>query len=167
LRVAAIPLDPVIASGAAADGVEMFYDDLDDFRSERPFDCVLCSNILHLAPKPVKLLSLMHSFMHGSSTLIIQTPNMTSLRAIRGRLKNRPLIPFDDYTAMGTHFSSARSIRKWCSKAGFRIEKISKIVPHPTDGRAGLASAIAGHLPTLFLSPFANSIVVTATGKVK
>lgn len=166
LRVAAIPLDPVIASGAAADGVEMFYEDLEDLKNKKHFDCVLCSNILHLAPTPEKWLSLMHTFMHGNSTLIIQTPNMMSLKAIRSRLKDGQLIPFVDYTTMGTHFSSARSIRKWCSKAGFRIEKISKILPHPGDGRAGLASAIAGHLPRLFLSPFASSIVVTATRKV-
>jgi 2-polyprenyl-3-methyl-5-hydroxy-6-metoxy-1,4-benzoquinol methylase len=85
LRVAAIPLDPVIAANAAANGVTIY--DRAELSGEEHFDCILCLNILHLAPKPQELLSLSHGLMHQRSTLVVQTPNMMSLRALRHGLK--------------------------------------------------------------------------------
>jgi 2-polyprenyl-3-methyl-5-hydroxy-6-metoxy-1,4-benzoquinol methylase len=163
VHVAAIPLDPIIAEAAAADGVEILDEDIQRAELNRgaTFDCILCLNVLHLAPKPQELLSLAHAFMHPRSTLIVQTPNMMSLRAIRRQLRGGPrLMVFTDHAATGTHFSSARTVRAWCINSGFRIEKTLGVLA--SNGTLAKASAIGNYLPGTLSFPFATSIIVTA-----
>jgi 2-polyprenyl-3-methyl-5-hydroxy-6-metoxy-1,4-benzoquinol methylase len=165
-RVAAIPLDPVIASGAASDGVEMIYDDADraGLTERAPFDCVLYLNVLHLTACPQALLSWSRAFMHSNSTLIVQSPNMMSLRRLRRLFSDSPSVtPVNGYESTGAHFSSSRAIRSWCAGSGFRIEQVLGVFPSSEDGLFGMASAISSHLPGVLSFPFTTSIVVTAT----
>jgi 2-polyprenyl-3-methyl-5-hydroxy-6-metoxy-1,4-benzoquinol methylase len=162
LRVAAIPLDPVIAANAAAKGVTIY--ERAELPGEERFDCVLCLNILHLAPNPQELLSLSYGFMHQRSTLVVQTPNMMSLRALRHSLKiGTHLNGFVDYESNGMHFSSKRTVRKWCINAGFKIERTLGILAHRGDGKLGSASAFGKHLPRTLSLPLATSIIMSAT----
>jgi 2-polyprenyl-3-methyl-5-hydroxy-6-metoxy-1,4-benzoquinol methylase len=162
LRVAAIPLDPVIAANAAANGVTIY--DRAELSGEERFDCILCLNILHLAPKPQELLSLSHGLMHQRSTLVVQTPNMMSLRALRHGLKiGTHLNGFSDFESTGMHFSSERTVRKWCVNAGFKIEGTLRILARRGDGKLGAASAFGNYLPRTLSLPLATSIVMTAT----
>jgi 2-polyprenyl-3-methyl-5-hydroxy-6-metoxy-1,4-benzoquinol methylase len=165
LRVAAIPLDPVIASGAAADGVEVFYEDLDEveLNDKEPFDCILCSNILHLAPKPEKLLSVFHKFMHRNSTLIIQSPNMMSLRALRRHAREvARLAKGRGFQSVGAHFSSLQTVRNWCTSAGFQTEQEVSILAADGRGSLGITPAVSEYLPEVLLFPLGVSVVVTA-----
>jgi len=167
LRVAAIPLDPVIASVAAADGVEVFYEGLDavGLADERHFDCILCSNILHLSPEPEKLLSALHAFMHKDSTLIIQSPNMMSLRALRRYPREVARLARArgaGYPSTGTHFSSLQTVRNWCTRAGFQIEQGLNIREANWNASSGITSAVGEYLPEALLFPLATSVLVTA-----
>lgn len=165
LRVAAIPLDPVIAVSATASRIEMICDDIeaaDPTRSER-FDCVLCLNVLHLASKPTKLLALASAFMHQGATLVIQSPNMMSLRGLRCLLRGAHSTFFANYESVGTHFSSARTIRNWCISSGLTVDKISQILPDRGDGKLGIASSFGSYLPGPLSSAVATSIVATAS----
>jgi 2-polyprenyl-3-methyl-5-hydroxy-6-metoxy-1,4-benzoquinol methylase len=165
LRVAAIPLDPIIAASAAADGVEM----IDEEEAERAaldqgerFDCVLCLNVLHLAREPRRLLSLSHGYMHRRAILVVQTPNMMSLRGVRYHLAGRRSTLFG-YDSAGTHFSSVRSVRNWCINSGFRIEKMHRVYPSRGYGMLGMTAAVPDFLSGPLSSAFATSIIVTAT----
>jgi hypothetical protein len=162
LRVAAIPLDPVIAVGAEAEGVEM----LSGEEAERAalgqrerFDSVLCLNVLHLAREPRKFLSLSHAFMHQRSTLVVQAPNMMFLRGVRYHLATL----FGGYDSAGAHFSSARTVRNWCVSSGFRIEKTRRIYPSRGDGMLGRTAAVSDHLSGALSPVLATSIIFSAT----
>ncbi|RFB81081.1 class I SAM-dependent methyltransferase [Methylovirgula sp. 4M-Z18] len=166
LHVVAIPLDPIIAGGAEADGVEMIYDEIACVvsRCNERFDCVLCLNVLHLAPRPQQLLSLSHALMDPNATLIVQTPNMMSLRALWRRFRNGSRLPLlNDYKSTGMHFSSARTIRNWCAEVGFRVDKAFGIATDPKEGRDLMTSGIGGYLPASLSLPLAASIIVEAT----
>jgi 2-polyprenyl-3-methyl-5-hydroxy-6-metoxy-1,4-benzoquinol methylase len=166
LRVAAIPLDPVIAASAAADGVEMISEEaakraaLDEGEC---FDCVLCLNVLHLAREPRRLLSLSHALMHERSILVVQTPNMMSLREIRYHLSGGRSALLSGYDSVGTHFSSARSVQNWCINSGFRIEKTRRVSRLRGDGMLGMTAAVSDLLPSFLSSALATSIIITAT----
>jgi 2-polyprenyl-3-methyl-5-hydroxy-6-metoxy-1,4-benzoquinol methylase len=165
LRVAAIPLDPIIAGRAAANGVEMICEEGEqaELSQGEPFDCVLCLNVLHLAREPQKLLSLSYAVMHQRSILVIQTPNMMSLRGVRRQLRGARSTLFSDYESAGTHFSSARTVRNWCINSGFKIERMLRILAPRGDGMLGMTSAVGDYLPGALSSPLATSIIVTAT----
>jgi 2-polyprenyl-3-methyl-5-hydroxy-6-metoxy-1,4-benzoquinol methylase len=166
LRVVAIPLDPVISSGAAACGVEMMYGDIDQIaaltRGEK-FDCVLCLNVLHLAPDPAVVLSKLRGCLSDNSAVIIQIPNMMSLRSIRAALKDPSVFRFvRDYSSSGVHFSSVRSVRDWSAKSGMKIEQTTGIFDRPEDGALGkLTAAIGGFLPTSLTIFLATSIIIS------
>ncbi|MCK1619079.1 methyltransferase domain-containing protein [Bradyrhizobium sp. 159] len=166
LRVAAIPLDPVIAGGAAAHGIEMIYDDVakGEFKRRDLFDCILCLNLLHLAREPQELLSSLRGFMHRGSTLVIQAPNMMSLRELRRHLKQgaRSML-FSDYETAGAHFSSVRSLRNWCANSGFKVERMFGVLAPAGEGMLGAVASVGAYLPQPISYPLATSIVARAT----
>jgi 2-polyprenyl-3-methyl-5-hydroxy-6-metoxy-1,4-benzoquinol methylase len=166
LHVAAIPLDPVIAAGPASDGIEMIYADLDSIDSDRgAYDCILCLNLLHLAPDPRKLLRKLQTFMHEQSIVVIQMPNTMSPRGIRSYLgAGLQSGRRSGYDAAGAHFASARRLARWCTDAGLRIEKMFGIPADRDDGLFGMTSRLSTFAPEFLLLGLAASIVVTASG---
>lgn len=162
LRVAAIPLDPVIAVGAEADGVDMISGEEAErvaLGQRERFDCVLCLNVLHLAREPRKFLSLSHAFMHQRSILVVQAPNMMFLRGVRYHLATL----FGGYDSAGAHFSSARTVRNWCASSGFRIEKTRRIYPSRGDGMLGRTAVVSDYLSGVLSPVLATSIIFSAT----
>jgi SAM-dependent methyltransferase len=131
-RVVAAPLDPVIASHAAARGIEMVPGDLHavlaKIESER-FDCILYQNVLHLASDPVATLSLFRNVLAPSAVMIIQVPNMLCIPVLwRGARDRRRLHRRGGYKATGVHFTSAGTIREWCRRAGLTLERVVPIL---------------------------------------
>jgi SAM-dependent methyltransferase len=166
LRVAAIPLDPVIAAGPAADGIEMIYGDIDAVEPRHcgAYDCILCLNLLHLARDPQKLLQQLPWFMHEGSVAVIQMPNMRSLRAFRSYLRAAKQSKWsDDYQAFGVHFVSTRKLRKWCVSAGLQVDEVLAIPARRGDGLFGMTSVLAGLMPKVLSFPLSESIVVIAS----
>ncbi|MBP0114550.1 methyltransferase domain-containing protein [Bradyrhizobium vignae] len=165
LHVTAIPLDPVIAAGPAGDGIEMIYTDLDtiDFNRDA-YDCVLCLNLLHLAPDPRKLLRKLRLFMHEQSIAVIQMPNTMSPRGVRSYLRASLQSGRSGYEAAGAHFASARRLTTWCIESGLRIETMFGIPADRGDGLFGMTSRLSGFAPGFLSLGLAASIVATASG---
>jgi 2-polyprenyl-3-methyl-5-hydroxy-6-metoxy-1,4-benzoquinol methylase len=170
LRVVAVPLDPVIGSAAAANGVEIMHGDLRAVKEQlgdEKFDCVLCLNVLHLVREPAELLSWLRSLLSLNSALIIQTPNMMSAQAIKEKLR-RPQARFSiDYDSTGAHFSSVRKMRKWCSRSGLRIERTTGRLHRHAER---LNSLLPGFIQTLAREPLvqstASSIVMSTRSRI-
>ncbi|ABE63779.1 Methyltransferase type 11 [Nitrobacter hamburgensis X14] len=131
-RVVAAPLDPVIASYAAAQGIEMVPGDLRAVLAKvesEQFDCVLYQNVLHLAPDPVEMLALFRSVLAPSALVIIQVPNMLCIPVLwRGARDRRRLHRRGGYEATGVHFTSVGRIREWCHRAGLTLDKVVPIL---------------------------------------
>jgi 2-polyprenyl-3-methyl-5-hydroxy-6-metoxy-1,4-benzoquinol methylase len=134
LRVAAVPLDPVICSSAAARGVEMVFG---DFRTAKEklgnehFDCLLYLNVLHLVRKPIEVLILFKDLLSVESAVIIESPNMLFGPAIWRRFRNASRFQdLGNYDLTGAHFTSPGKVRRWCHKAGLKIESTMGIF-HP------------------------------------
>lgn len=168
IRVVAIPLDPVVSDSAATHGIEMIdgsFDGITEFIGDEQFDCVLCLNILHLMRKPVRVLFHLHGFLSIDSPIIIQSPNMVSIRAIRSAFINSANLPLrKDYESAGTHFSSVRAVRTWCIDSGFKINRTKRIIDRHQGGTfRARAAAIGQDLPPYLTSLLASSIVVSAT----
>lgn len=166
VRVAAIPLDPVIAAGPAADGIEMMSAETDwaGPNHREAFDCVLCLNLLHLAPDPQELLRQLRWFMHDKSIAVIQMPNMKSPRAIRTYLKAGARFKRSgDYNVAGVHFASAHELRRWCVEAGLRIDRMFGIPPHRGDGLFGMTATAIDLMPKVFSLRLAASVVALAS----
>lgn len=167
VRVVAIPLDPVVSASAAIHGIEMIdggLDGLTETDDDEPFDCVLCLNVLHLVREPVQLLSRLQNFLSTDSSIIIQSPNMISLRAIRSMLRDYASVPFGkDYETTGAHFSSIRTMRNWCAASGLMIDRIERTVDRSQEKPFGSSrEAIASYLSGSFILSLAPSIVVSA-----
>jgi 2-polyprenyl-3-methyl-5-hydroxy-6-metoxy-1,4-benzoquinol methylase len=125
LRVTAVPLDSVVSARAAARGVEMAMGDLDSvrgkLRSER-FDCVVYSNVLHLARDPVEVLALCSSMLTPDSVIIISTPNMLCLPKLWRMFQDaKRLGSLVNYESTGVHFTTKGQVCNWSRTAELEI----------------------------------------------
>lgn len=166
LHVTAIPLDPVIAAGPARDGIEMIYADLDGIGSNRDtYDCVLCLNLLHLAPDPRKLLLRLRSVMHERSIAVIQMPNTMSPRGVRSYLRaSLRSGRSSGYQAAGAHFASARKLARWCVESGLQINAMFGVPADRDDGLFGRTSGLSQLGPRFLSLGLAASIIATVSG---
>jgi 2-polyprenyl-3-methyl-5-hydroxy-6-metoxy-1,4-benzoquinol methylase len=167
LRVVAMPLDPVVSSGAAARGVEMIHGDIDEIAAlthGEKFDCVLCLNVLHLAHEPATALSRLKDCMSDNSIVIIQSPSMLSLRTIRQTFRDMPVLQLGKgYSSTGVHFSTARRVRNWCARSGMKVDRTIGIRNRQETSTLGrIASTIGDFLPASVAISVATSIVVSA-----
>jgi 2-polyprenyl-3-methyl-5-hydroxy-6-metoxy-1,4-benzoquinol methylase len=127
LHVSAVPLDPVIAGGAEARGVEIINGDLASARqglTDRKFDCLLLSNVLHLVPNPVEVLSSYTSLLAEGGVAIALTPNMAGPAAWRSLRGDSSAPPRGAYERTGVHWVSRRVLRGWFGSASMKIENI-------------------------------------------
>lgn len=167
LRVVAMPLDPVISSGAASCGVEMIHGSIDEIatlaRGEK-FDCLLCLNVLHLAHDPATVLSRLKDCLSDDSTAIIQSPSMLSLRTIIRAFRDMSVPQLGkDYSSTGVQFSTVRSVRSWCAESGMKVDRTIAIQNRQEASTLGrIASAVSDFLPASFAISIATSIVVSA-----
>ena len=147
LQVSAIPLDPVIASNAAEQGVDMVHGGLRSARARlegQRFDCILYPNILHLMRDPVGVLSLFRDVAAIDASIIIQSPNMRSIPTMWTSIRNRRADKAGGYDATGVHFTTAARIREWCNSAGLTIERTVGILHRRAAMLRGMPSAMTG-----------------------
>jgi 2-polyprenyl-3-methyl-5-hydroxy-6-metoxy-1,4-benzoquinol methylase len=131
MRVTAVPLDSVIPGGARAKGVELVAGNLGEARSAltgRVFECLLLSNILHLVPDPVNLLSSFGALLHPSGKCVVVAPNTeqvgASWKATRGR---EPGGPLGKYEETGVHRCSRKTLQSWFRKSGMQVETFTRL----------------------------------------
>ncbi len=132
-RVVAVALDPVMSLWAESKGVEVAFGDMETVReklSGESFDCLLISNIMHLASDPAKLLSSFTAFLSNSSIVIAAVPNLPPIRVAWKRIHDgRRCRALGDFGQTGVHVASHRIIRKWFRHAGCKVEHFVDDVP--------------------------------------
>jgi 2-polyprenyl-3-methyl-5-hydroxy-6-metoxy-1,4-benzoquinol methylase len=152
LQAAALPLDAVIGSSAAARGIEIIRGDFRAARAalgRRRFDCVMYLNVLHLVPDPAEVLSLFKDVSAAGTPIIIQSPNMRCIPAIWKHARGRPVARWTDYESAGAHFTTVPKIHDWCRRAGLVVEQDYGILHR----RAGFLRAAPGGIAALSMSP--------------
>lgn len=132
MRVVAIPLDPIIAGGLDAEGVEIIYGDFESGRKKlagQRFDCLLMSNVLHLVPNPVDVLSSFGEYLTEKGKVVVLVPNVLRLptywKNARGKVQSGALQGFE---RTGFHLTSHKIVRRWFREAGMRVESIVDVL---------------------------------------
>lgn len=122
VEVIGIPLDSVIAGAAEAKGVRTVGGDFCQAQEELKggrFDCILISNLLHLVPDPVDILSSFSRLLSDKGVIVAAIPNVwgvaTWLRILRRRERFNDLA---SYETGGVHLTSHRIVRRWFREAG-------------------------------------------------
>jgi len=138
LRVAAVPMDPVIGACAEARGVRTVYGDLDSvpkkIANER-FDCLLMSNVLHLVADPLNVLSSFAPLLSDDSTVIAMVPNLSRAPVLWGRIRgDRRFKDLGRYNKTRVNLTSHKILRNWFESAGMRIERVIDVFPESVRG---------------------------------
>lgn len=126
LEVAAIPLDPVIATAAVAKGIEILPSDFHlaaEMLGERRFDCILMLDILQQLPDPVAIVSLYREFLHDEGALLVSVPNWNYHGTLRRRLSTEGRKSLEYRAARGragVHRTTGLCVAGWLRRGGFR-----------------------------------------------
>ena len=123
IKVKAVPIDSVVAVNAAARGVEIVYGDAAQacqlLANER-FDCILFSNVLHLAEKPVDFLRQFVSLLRPGGAVVASVPNVTTMRLLSRRYRfGKSAVP-RGYDQSGMHTTTGPRLRNWLRKVGLK-----------------------------------------------
>jgi 2-polyprenyl-3-methyl-5-hydroxy-6-metoxy-1,4-benzoquinol methylase len=133
LRVVALPVDPVFASGARAKGVEVVEGDVATARTTlegEQFDCLLVLDVLQIVADPTVVMSAFVPLLRVGGTVIVRVPVVhrltTAYRVLRG---DQGLKELGIYETTGIHFNSRRIVRRWLEKAGLRVVRVETEMP--------------------------------------
>lgn len=151
LFVTAVPLDPLIPGGVESKGVEIVAGSFSQALktlAARQFDCLLLSNVLHLVPNPVEILSSFGALLSPGGVVVAVVPHtadiMTAWKTFRKRGR---LIPnaaelvagwkairkagrgreLTTYATAGFHAASPKTVRKWFRDSGMHIESFAHL----------------------------------------
>ena len=128
--VSAIPLDAVIASYAAENGVRMLPPNLTEAFTQlrgSTFNAVLLLDVLQYAEDPIELLRLCDSVMLKGGLLIVRAPNLLHTNLVRQVLEKnvtlRDVMKLASYRSSGLHATSKNRVKKWLRASGFTCKK--------------------------------------------
>jgi 2-polyprenyl-3-methyl-5-hydroxy-6-metoxy-1,4-benzoquinol methylase len=126
-QVTAACLDGVIASCAQSEGVEALWGSWGEIKNqigERRFDCLLLSNVLHLAPDPSAMLAECAELLSHDGRCVILVPNLGSIRSRMGKWRrDKRYLAIGDYTVSGTRQIGRGMLARWMKAAGLQVEK--------------------------------------------
>jgi 2-polyprenyl-3-methyl-5-hydroxy-6-metoxy-1,4-benzoquinol methylase len=132
-RVTALPLDPAIASWVQAKGILVYSGDITDPSDRlagRTFDCVLISNLLHLAADPVQFLSTFRSKLVPHGDLVVVVPNLSATRIAWKKMRRKnQFAALGEFDRCGVHQTSDAIVRGWFRSAGFKVKSSGFVVP--------------------------------------
>ena len=121
-RVKAIAIDPIIAVSARGRGVDVVPEDVEKFcetLSRERFDCLLLSNILHLAPDPEKFLCSLLDCLAPGGSVVASARNLSWPRRVSRGYRLRGQVPNPaGYKASGMHNANGSALRRWFRAAG-------------------------------------------------
>ena len=133
IDVTAVPLDAVIGACAEARGIKVVYGGPQEALkrvSNRQFDCIVATDMLHVHPDPVELLQSLSRLLSASGEILTTVPNMNQLPILWSRVMQhdayRSLGSFD---SVGLHAASERVIRRWFRRAGLKIHTMTPVIP--------------------------------------
>ncbi len=127
-KVTALLLDAVIGATAVERGIEVIYGTLDEAIDQlrpRRFDCVVISNLLHLAPDPDLLLSRLAGLLTDQGSLVARGPNFDSLRIWLRRLLHRGgLEKLRSFRESGVHRIGPSSLARQLKRCGMQVSAV-------------------------------------------
>jgi 2-polyprenyl-3-methyl-5-hydroxy-6-metoxy-1,4-benzoquinol methylase len=137
MDVTAIPLDAVVGACAEARGVRLHYAAKGMGKNGTPvaaFDVVIVSNMLHLSPDPVALLTSLAAHLKPQGKLLASVPNLSRLPVLKRRLAGDP-----DYKALGEfaqagiQVTSSRKLRGWFEKSHLDVQQVVPVITNKRD----------------------------------
>jgi 2-polyprenyl-3-methyl-5-hydroxy-6-metoxy-1,4-benzoquinol methylase len=130
IRVTAMPLDPVIASHAGTKGMEVVAGDFAAAHAklaEKRFDCLLLSNVLHLVPDPVEVLSSFKGLLSPAGVSVALVPNTNRQKEVTSK-NGRATGPTGNFQQTGIHATSHKTLRSWFGRSGMQVQSIKNIL---------------------------------------
>jgi len=131
-RVVAVPIDAIIGSCAEQHGIEVVYADFAGARNQldkERFDCILLTNVLHLVPDPLQVLSSFTELLTTDGIVVITVPNFVNLVTCWRRLAGDPHHEdLGSYEKTGIHLTSRRMIAKWLKRCGMMLAATRRVV---------------------------------------
>ena len=132
LRVTAVPLDSVIPGGAQAKGVELIAGNFVEARralTGRTFECLLLSNVLHLVPNPVEVLSSFRELLQPEGKCVVVAPNTTQVGAGWKTTRGQESVSLPGkYQETGVHSCSRKILEGWFRESGMQVEAFADLV---------------------------------------
>lgn len=129
-RVVALALDSIMSAWAESRGVEVVHGSLSEAIqkiADQRFDCLLVSNLLHLAEDPARLLSTFVPLITDECLVVTSAPHLPSLKVLwRKMLRDEHFRLLGRYERSGMHIVSPVVLRRWFGGAGLRLERIVK-----------------------------------------
>jgi SAM-dependent methyltransferase len=150
IRVVGMPLDSVISACAEARGVRTVSPDFEIAWKELAdlgFDCILVSNILHLAPAPAAILSECVNRLSDRGRVILIVPNLNYLKVVWRRIRRtqgyRNLGTYDE---AGVHLTTRLLLQEWLKNSGLVLERVIEVVPKRAQALYRLLKGVAPYL---------------------
>jgi 2-polyprenyl-3-methyl-5-hydroxy-6-metoxy-1,4-benzoquinol methylase len=134
-QVTAVPLDPVISAGLEDKGVKIVFGDFQEARkklSNRKFDCLVVSNMLHLVQDPAALLSAYGEILSDNAMVIATVPKVSKLAIMRTKeYGDYSIWELSSFEKTGLNLTSTRVLSNWYESAGVRPQKmITNMAPN-------------------------------------
>jgi 2-polyprenyl-3-methyl-5-hydroxy-6-metoxy-1,4-benzoquinol methylase len=143
-RVIVSALNPVMSRWAESRGLEVLSGDwvtAQEKLAREPIDCLLISNVLHLAADPPGLLSSLAMAMPSGCTVVAAVPSLGWAKVIWKRIHDRKRCRYlGDFDKTKVHVTSRRTVLRWFDKAGILVERTW----HRTPERLGKADRLTG-----------------------
>jgi 2-polyprenyl-3-methyl-5-hydroxy-6-metoxy-1,4-benzoquinol methylase len=131
--VVAVPLDSVISACAEARGIRTVSPDFETAWKELAnlhFDCVLVSNILHLAPDPPAILRECAGCLADEGRIVLIVPNFNYLKVLWRRICRTPgYRNLGNYDEAGVNLTTHRLIQGWLTHCGLVMDRVIEGVP--------------------------------------
>lgn len=158
-KVAAVPLDPVIAACARRRGVEIVGGSIETVHAtlrSRQFDCLLASDVVHLLPDPTAVLASFGQLLAPRGTAVVAVPNIGRASVRWRRMRRLPgFREIGDHGKSGVQLATVRTVRKWLSGGGFTVTRvvpilsarhrwIERLSAHAADGLLASELVVAG-----------------------
>ncbi|MGO8795988.1 MAG: class I SAM-dependent methyltransferase [Candidatus Sulfotelmatobacter sp.] len=132
-RVIVSALDPVMSRWAESRGVEVLTGNQVMARERLAgygVDCLLLSNVLHLASDPAEVLSSIVQVLPRNSTVVAAVPSLHWIKVAWKKMRDSERCRFlGDFERTKMHLTSQRIVRGWFHQAGIRVERLEHEVP--------------------------------------
>ena len=137
-RVIVSGLDPAMSRWAESRGLEVLTGNQVTARerlAECGVDCLLLSNVLHLAPDPAEFLASLVAVLPQNSPVVAALPSLHWIKAAWKKMRDSEHCRFlGDFERTKLHLTSHRIVRRWFHQAGIRVERFVDEVPERLQG---------------------------------
>lgn len=161
-RVIVSALDPVMSRWVESRGVEVLtgnWATAQERLAGESIDCLLISNVLHLAENPAGLLSSLAAVVPRGCTVVAGVPSLGRTKVIWKRIHDRKRCRhLGDFAKTSVHITSRRTVLRWFEKGGILVDRTW----HRTPERLAKADRLAGGV---FRSLLASDMLVRGRTK--